>query len=53
MTYGIAAVAILALVLVAPQVARGWFSALLLIALIVAGVEIVRNTVLRATPQPD
>ena len=52
-TYGIAAVALLALVLVAPQIARGWFSAVLLIALIVAGVEIVRNTVLRATPQPD
>ncbi len=52
-TYAIAAVALLALVLVAPQIARGWFMAVLLVALIVAGVEVVRNTVLRTTPQPD
>jgi hypothetical protein len=52
-TYGIAAVAVLALVLVAPQIARGWFMAVLLIALIVAGVEVVRNIVLRTTPESD
>jgi hypothetical protein len=48
-TYGIAAVALLALVLVAPQIARGWLSALLLIALIVVGIEVVRNIVRRET----
>ena len=47
-TYGIAAVALLALVLVAPQIARGWLSALWLIALIV-GIEVVRNVVRRET----
>ena len=51
-TYAIAAGALLALVLVAPQIARGWLSALLLIALNVAGIEIVRNIVLRETQQP-
>jgi hypothetical protein len=50
-TYGIAAVAILALVLIAPQVARGWLSALLLIGLIVVGIEVVRTVVLREAPQ--
>ncbi len=52
-TYGIAAAALLALVLVAPQVARGWASAVLLIALIVAGVEAIRRIVLRDAPQPS
>jgi hypothetical protein len=52
-TYGIAAVALLALVLVAPQIARGWLTALVLIALVVAGIEVVRGIALRATPQPD
>ena len=51
-TYAIAAGALLALVLVAPQIARGWLSALLLIALIVAGIEVVRNIVLRDAQQP-
>ena len=51
-TYGIAAVAVLALVLVAPQIARGWLSALILIGLIVAGIEVVRSTVLRESRQP-
>jgi hypothetical protein len=50
-TYGIAAVALLGLVLVAPEIARGWLSALILIGLIVAGIEVVRNIVLRETPQ--
>ena len=50
-TYAIAAGALLVLVLVAPQIARGWLSALVLIGLIVAGIEVVRNIVLREAPQ--
>ena len=50
-TYAIAAGALLALVLVAPQIARGWLSALILIGLIVAGIEVVRMIVLREAPQ--
>ncbi len=50
-TYGIAAVAVLALVLVAPQLSRGWLSALLLIGLVVAGIEVVRNMVQREAGQ--
>ena len=50
-TYTIAAVVLLAVALVAPPVARGWLSALVLIALVVAGIEVVRGIVLRATPQ--
>jgi hypothetical protein len=49
-TYVIAAGALLALVLVAPQIARGWLSALILIGLIVAGIEVVRNIALRGSP---
>jgi hypothetical protein len=51
-TYGLAAVALLALLLIAPQLSRGWLSALLLIGLVVAGIEVVRNIVLRETQQP-
>ena len=51
-TYGIAAVAILALVLVAPQLSRGWLSALLLVGLVVTGIEVVRNIVQREGQQP-
>ena len=51
-TYGIAAVALLALVLVAPQLARGWLSALLLIGLVVVGIEVVRSIVIRGAPEP-
>ena len=51
-TYVIAAGALLALVLVAPQIARGWLSALILIGLIVAGIEVVRNMVLREQRPP-
>jgi hypothetical protein len=51
-TYAIAAGALLVLVLVAPAIARGWLSALLLIALIVAGIEVVRAIVLREARQP-
>jgi hypothetical protein len=48
-TYGIVAVGLLVLVLVAPQLARGWLSALLLIGLVIAGVEVVRSIVIRDT----
>jgi hypothetical protein len=47
-TYSIAAVSLLALALVAPPFARSWATALILIALVVAGVEVVRNIVQRA-----
>jgi hypothetical protein len=46
-TYGIVAVALLALLLIAPQLSRGWLSALLLIGLVVAGVEVVRRVVIQ------
>jgi len=46
-TYGIVAIALLVLVLVAPQLSRGWLSALLLIGLVVAGVEVIRAIVIR------
>ena len=52
-TYAIVAGAFLVLGLVAPQVSRGWLSAVLLIALVVAGVEVVRRIVLREAPQPS
>ena len=46
-TYAIAAGALLVLALVAPAIARGWLSALLLIGLVIAGIEVVRNIVQR------
>ncbi len=52
-TYAIAAGALLVLVLVAPQIARGWLSALILIGLIVAGVEVVRSIAVREKRQAD
>ena len=51
-TYTIAAVALLVIALVAPAVARGWLMTLLLIALVVAGIEVVRSLALRGAPQP-
>ena len=51
-TYAIAAGALLVLVLVAPHIARGWLTALVLIALIVAGIEVVRSIVLQDAQQP-
>lgn len=51
-TYGIAALAVLVLVLVAPQLSRGWLSALLLIALTVVGIEVVRAIVIRDAQRP-
>jgi hypothetical protein len=50
-TYGIAAVALLGIALVAPALARGWLSALVLLALVIVGVEVVRNIVLREAQQ--
>jgi hypothetical protein len=52
-TYGIAAAALLVLALVAPAVARGWLSAVILIALIVAGIEVVRHLVSKEARQPS
>jgi hypothetical protein len=46
-TYSIAAGAVLVLGLVAPLFARGWTSWLILLALIIGGVEVVRNIVER------
>ena len=43
---------ILVLVLVAPQLARDWFTALVLVGLVVAGIEVVRGIVQRESHQP-
>jgi hypothetical protein len=50
-TYAIAAVLVLVLGLIAPLFARGWATSLLLLALVVVGIEVVRNIVLREAPQ--
>jgi hypothetical protein len=50
-TYSIVTVSLLALALVAPTIARSWATALVLIALIIAGVEVVRNIVQREARQ--
>jgi hypothetical protein len=50
-TYGIAAVALLVLALVAPLFARGWLMSLVLIGLAVAGIEVVRSIVLKQQQQ--
>ena len=52
-TYAIVAGALLVLVLVAPFFTRGWIMTLLLLALVVAGVEVVRNIVHREAQQPS
>jgi hypothetical protein len=52
-TYTIAVVALLAVALVTPPVARGWLSALLLIGLVVAGIELVRAIVHREARYAD
>jgi hypothetical protein len=52
-TYGITAIALLVLVLVAPQLSRGWLSALLLIGLVVVGIEVIRSVVIRDAQQPS
>jgi hypothetical protein len=51
-TYAIVAGALLVLVLVAPFFTRGWVMTLLLIALVIAGVEVIRNIVQREAQQP-
>jgi hypothetical protein len=50
-TYAVTAGALLVLVLVAPAIARGWLSALVLLGLIAVGVEVVRSVALREAPQ--
>lgn len=48
-TYAIAAVSLLVLALVAPLFARGWVMTLVLLALVIVGLEVVRNIVQRET----
>jgi hypothetical protein len=50
-TYAIAAISVLVLGLLAPLFARGWTISLLLLALVIVGVEVVRNIVLREAQQ--
>jgi hypothetical protein len=50
-TYAIAAGSVLVLGLLAPLFSRGWTISLFLLALVVVGVEVVRNIVLREAPQ--
>ena len=50
-TYAIVAISVLVLGLIAPLFARGWAMSLLLLALVIVGVEVVRNIVLREAPQ--
>ncbi len=52
-TYTIAAVALLVIALFAPPVARGWLTAVVLIGLVVAGIELVRAIVHREAQYPD
>jgi hypothetical protein len=51
-TYTIAVVALLVVALVTPPIARGWLTAVALIALVVAGIEVVRAIVNRESPHP-
>ena len=50
-TYAVAAGALLVLALVAPTVATSWVTALILIVLVVAGIEVVRRIVLAETQE--
>ena len=50
-TYAIVAARVLVLGLIAPLFARGWTISLLLLVLVIVGVEVVRNIVLREAPQ--
>ena len=52
-TYTIAVVALLVVALVAPAIARGWLTAVVLIGLVVTGIEVVRAIVNREAPHPD
>jgi hypothetical protein len=51
-TYAFAAVAILVLALFAPAIATSWVTALVLVILVVAGIEVVRRVVLGETRSP-
>ena len=51
MTYAIAAAVLLVLALIAPLFARGWIQALVLLALLVVGIEVVRSIVQREARQ--
>ena len=51
-TYSIAAGSVLVLGLIAPLFARGWTSSLILLALVIGGVEVVRNIVEREAETP-
>jgi hypothetical protein len=51
-TYGVVAGAVLVLTLVAPVFARGWVMMLVLIALVIAGVEVIRSIAQREAQQP-
>ncbi len=51
-SYSIAAGSVLVLALIAPLFARGWASTLILLALIIGGVEVVRNIVQREAATP-
>jgi hypothetical protein len=50
-TYAIVAGSVFVLALIAPLFARGWTMSLLLLALVIVGVEVVRNIVLREASQ--
>jgi hypothetical protein len=50
-TYAIVAGSVVVLGLIAPLFARGWTMALLMIALVIVGVEVIRRVVLRDTEQ--
>ncbi len=51
-TYGIAAITLLILALIAPLFARGWIMATVTIALTIVGVETIRAIVQREAPKP-
>ena len=50
-TYAVVAVSVLVLGLLVPLFARGWTTSLLLLALVIVGVEVVRNIALREVQQ--
>ena len=52
-TYTIAVIALLVVALVAPAIARGWLTAVVLIGLVVTGIEVVRAIANREAPHPD
>lgn len=52
-SYTIGVAALLVVALLAPPIARGWLSAVILIGLIVTGIEVVRHLVLKEAQQPS